>query len=104
MDCVRAEVVGWVDEDWPGWVEVHLNEADGTVVSLIDKVPVLDCEGRLAPGIDLPAELEIPCDVLDLAVDQAGIRSAIIRLHFNIGDRNGRTVVNVEASTLASRA
>ncbi|WP_326557280.1 hypothetical protein [Micromonospora sp. NBC_01796] len=77
---------------------------DGTVVSLIDKVPVLDCDGRLAPGIDLPAELEIPCDVLDWSVDQAGRRSAIIRLHSNVEDRNGRTVFNVEASTLTSRA
>ena len=61
MQYVRVEVVRWIDDEWPGWVEVHLTEADGTVVSLTDKVPVLAGDDRPAPGVDLPMSLEIPC-------------------------------------------
>lgn len=42
MISVRAQAVRWVgDEPIPGWVEVHLELADGTVVKLFDKPPVL---------------------------------------------------------------
>ncbi|MER5702792.1 MULTISPECIES: hypothetical protein [unclassified Micromonospora] len=103
MHYVHVEAVRWIDEDWPGWVEVHLNEADGTVVSLIDKVPVFDDADRLAPGVEFPVGLEFPCDVLEWARDQVGNRLAVIRLHFSVEDENGRTIFTVGASTLTSR-
>lgn len=102
MHHVRAEAVQWIDEEWPGRVEVHLTESDGDVASLIDKVPAFDYGDRLAPGVNLPVGIEVPCDVLEWVVDRAGNRSALIRLHSSIEDQNGRSVFNVNASNLAS--
>ena len=82
-------------------MEVCLNETDGTVVSLVDKVTIFDNDDRLASGAVFPVELEIPCDVLDWARDPGGNLTAHIRLHFSIEDQNGRTVFNVDENALA---
>jgi len=100
MHYVRAEAVRWVDQVWPGWVEVHLPESDGTVALLVDKVPVFDYDDRLVPGAELPMSIQIPCDVLDWFVGQGGIRSAFIRLHFDVEDQSGRTMFKVDGGRL----
>jgi hypothetical protein len=100
MYHVRVRVIRFVDDAWPGWVEAHLNEADGSVVSLIDKVPVLDAGGRLAAGGELPVELELSCDLLDRTVDPAGQPTAVIRLHHGVEDQAGRNVFRVAESAL----
>jgi hypothetical protein len=104
MHYVRAEVVRWVDPEWPGWVEVHLPESDGSVALLVDKVPVFDYGDRLVPGAKLPMSIEIPCHVLDWVVGQGGVRSAFIRLRFDIEDQSGRTIFNVDGGRLAQRS
>jgi len=105
MYYVHAEVVRWVvDDDWPGWVEVCLNESDGTYATLVDKLPIFDSDDRLEPGTDLPMGIEIPCDLLDWTVDEAGERTARVRLHFDIEDHNGRTTFNVTEGTLVRRS
>jgi len=101
---VHAEVVRWVDDEWPGRVLVHLAESDGAVATLIDKAPIFDSDDRLKPEVKLPVGVEIPCDLLDWAVDQGGSRSALVRLHFDIEDRNGRTTFAVAEHTLVQRS
>jgi hypothetical protein len=104
MHYVRAEAVRWVDTKWPGWVEVHLRESDGTVVSLVDKVPIFDDGDRLILGTTLPTEVEIPCEVLERAVDRAGSRSSLVRLGSNVEDQRGRATFHVDEHTLVSRS
>jgi hypothetical protein len=77
---VRAEVVCWIDDQWPRAVEVHLQEANGTIATLIDKVPVFDDGDRLVDGAEFPVELRIPCDVVRWTVDETGNRCADVRL------------------------
>jgi hypothetical protein len=101
---VRAEVVQWVDNEWPGWVEVHLREADGTVVSLVDKGPDFDDGDRLILGTTLPADVGIPCEVLGWAVDQTSTRSSLVRLRSNVQDQRGRTTFHVDDNTRVSRS
>jgi hypothetical protein len=36
---LRCEAVAWVDTEWPGWIRVHLEDADGRAWYLVDKVP-----------------------------------------------------------------
>jgi len=104
MRCVRAEAIRWIDEEWPGWVEVQFTESDGTVVSIVEKVPVVDYDGRVAPGVRFPVDLEIPCDVLDWVTHPGGDQSATIQLRFNVEDQHGRTVFNVDARVLSHSA
>jgi hypothetical protein len=104
MHYVRAEAVRWVDIEWPGWVKVHFRESDGTVVSLVDKVPIFDTGDRLILGTTLPAYVEIPCDVLERAADRAGNRSSLVRLGSNVEDQRGRTTFHVDEHTLVSRS
>jgi hypothetical protein len=100
---VRAEAVGWIDEEWPGWVEVHLIEPDGTVVSIVEKVPILDYDDRVVPGIQFPVVLAIPCDVIDRATDDRGNRTVAIRLRCNVEDRQGRAVFKLDERALTAR-
>lgn len=99
---VRAGAVRWVDINWPGWVEVHLHESDGTVAVLVDKVPIFDDGDRLAPRTTLPVEIEIPCDVLQWVVDAAGNRVSLIRLRSDVEDRRGRRTFHVDERILVS--
>ena len=103
VNYVRAEAVRWSDAEWPGWVEVHLRESDGTISILIDKAPIFDYSGRLAPDVEFPVELEIPCDVLDRTVDEAGNQSVVVRLHFHVEDQQGRGTFRVGETDVASR-
>ncbi|MFI7543828.1 hypothetical protein [Actinoplanes sp. NPDC049599] len=104
MYYVHAEVVRWVDEEWPGRVQVCLAESDGTVAMLVDKIPVFDSDDRLKPGTDLPIGIEIPCDLLGWTVKQGGKRTARVRLHFHVEDQDGRTTFNVTEGALVERS
>lgn len=104
MYYVHAVAVRWVDDEWPGLVQVHLAESDGTVATLVDKVPIFDSDDRLEPGTDLPIGVEIPCDLLDWTVAQGGKRTARVRLHSHIEDQDGRTTFNVTEGALVQRS
>jgi hypothetical protein len=104
MYYVHAEVIRWLDDEWPGRVQVRLTESDGTVAMLVDKVPIFDADDRLNPGTDLPIGIEIPCDLLDWTPDQDGKRTARVRLHFHLEDQDGRTTSNVTEGALVQRS
>lgn len=102
VDFVRVEVTRLSDDEFPGWAEVELRESDGTVATLIDKVPVFDADDRLTVGVELPVGLEVPCDVLNREVDEAGNAVAVVRLHFALADQRGRSTFRVNEDSLAS--
>jgi hypothetical protein len=101
---VRAEAVCWIDEEWPQLVEVHLREADGTVATIIDKVPVLVDGVGLSEEAEFPFELRISCDVVRWTVDETGNRCAEVRLHHHIEDECGRGTFLVNESDVVSRS
>ncbi|GIJ70472.1 hypothetical protein Voc01_053890 [Virgisporangium ochraceum] len=98
---MRVRAARWADRGFPGTVEVELREADGTVVGIVDKAPVLDLAST--PDVELPVELEIPCDVLGRGVDGDGAPSVLVRLHFEIGDDRGRTTFRVGVGDVVTR-
>jgi hypothetical protein len=60
---VRARAVRWVSDDFPGWVEVHLGLANGTVAKLIDKWPVFTAGDCLRPDASYPVDLTLACEI-----------------------------------------
>ncbi|GAA0221940.1 hypothetical protein [Cryptosporangium japonicum] len=90
MSYIRVEVVRWVDAEWPGWMEVHLREADGSTATIVEKVPVLLWDELPATELGLPAQIDIPCDVLEREQDVVGRAYALVRLRFRIEAQGGR--------------
>src|SRR5258708_29106691 len=60
---VRARAVRWVNDDFPGWVEVHLDLADGPVAKLIDKWPIFTADDCLRADASYPVDLTLACEV-----------------------------------------
>jgi hypothetical protein len=85
-------------------VEVRLFEADGTAVSIVEKVPVVDYDGRVAPGVEFPVVLEVPCEVLDRTAGSDAGGSVAIRLWCGIEDQDGRAVFNVQERAVMTRS
>jgi hypothetical protein len=79
------------DEPFPGWVEVHLDLADGTVARLFDKPPVFAADdGRLWAGASYPVDLELACDVCAAeGGTAAGAGSVYVTLLHGVSDQSG---------------
>jgi hypothetical protein len=88
---VRAQAVRWVgDEPIPGWVEVHLELADGTVVKLFDKPPVLTPDDRLRPDSAYPVSLQLACESASTGRGTRGSRGMVlVILEHGVSDQSG---------------
>ncbi len=58
---VRAQVLRWVSDDAPGWIEVGLVDADGQEHRIVEKVPVLTTRNITAAS-EFPAEFWLKAD------------------------------------------
>lgn len=64
MSWVRARAVRWIsDEPIPGWVEVHLDLADGTIAALFDKPPIFESGNDLRASSPYPVTVALECAV-----------------------------------------
>jgi hypothetical protein len=94
---VRGTAVRWVDEEWPGWIEVQIVVDGGTTVSLIDKVPVFDAGDQIMPGTKFPVPIRVACDVVDGESEYEGRRVTVIALRYQVEDGAGRNSFRVAA-------
>ncbi|MFD5065250.1 MULTISPECIES: hypothetical protein [unclassified Streptomyces] len=65
MVALQAEAVRWVDDEFPGWVEVQFSDAMGRRWSLVDKVPAFDVPEDLGPGSVYPLKVGVACVVIE---------------------------------------
>ena len=86
---VRARVVGWVSDDFPGWLEVIVRDAGGEDHHIVDKVPVLTSR-PIGPGSTLPPELWLQADMIQVTAHQVEIA-----LGWDIETVGGRRVLTV---------
>jgi hypothetical protein len=97
MPSLRVQIVRFVDEDQPGWVESQFRDAQGEVHSIIDKVPMFT-SAALWPDSDYPQPGWIECRVLERI--QAPIvnlaRISIEPYHVELTDERSEFVI-VEA-------
>ena len=71
MVGVSVEIVRYVDDSQPGWVEARLRDASGREWAFVEKVPVLT-ETPLNAGSAYPQPGVIACEVVESWVDERG--------------------------------
>lgn len=67
MVGLRVEAVRWVDDTFPGWIEVQFSDARGKRWSLVDKAPVFGTAEDLGPCFDYPLAVSVACVVVETA-------------------------------------
>jgi hypothetical protein len=80
-------------------------EQEGTTAIFVDKLPIFD-DGRITPGVQLPIDLEVPCEVRCWHTDHGVRRWAVISLLGRPGgleDQAGRTEFRVPADEIITR-
>jgi hypothetical protein len=70
---VRAQAIRWVDDSFPGWIEVRVVDAAGRDHRMVDKVPVLTMLD-IRSDTSFPAELWIDADATDIDGDRITAR------------------------------
>ena len=71
MHNIAVQIVRFVDDGFPGWVECELVDASGRHHVLRDKVPIFTDE-MLDADSEYPTTGKIPCEVLETFKDAAG--------------------------------
>lgn len=66
MPWIRVQIVRWVDDHQPGWVECHFVDAAGAEHRLVEKAPVLTDE-PLGAASSYPRPGGVACTVLSRA-------------------------------------
>jgi hypothetical protein len=72
---VRATALRWASDDFPGWIEVSLTDADGQDHRIIEKVPVLTTVD-LGPWSPLPLEFWLRAYAREVNTDRVRIEFA----------------------------
>lgn len=94
MARVRVDIVRWVDDAFPGWVEAHLTDADGVVHVIVDKVPIFTAGDDLRADSAYPVVVELPCRVvapvgtsrLTVSLVEFGLESTTGRVTFEVAN------------------
>ncbi|MER5466992.1 hypothetical protein ABT010_41590 [Streptomyces sp. NPDC002668] len=100
MVALQAEAVRWVDDEFPGWVEVQFSDATGRRWSLVDKVPVFDAPEDLGPGSVYPLEVRVACVMIEAVTAEEGdVVTVSISLH-GVTALSGEDEFNVRRNQL----
>jgi hypothetical protein len=71
MAGVSVEIVRYVDDSQPGWVEARLQDASGREWVFVEKVPILTA-APLSAESDYPQPGVIACEVIRSWRDESG--------------------------------
>jgi len=71
MHFVSVQIVRFVDNGFPGWVECEVIDAEGRRHTLRDKVPIFTAE-LLDADSKYPTMGAVPCEVLGRYQDEKG--------------------------------
>jgi hypothetical protein len=90
----------WVaNEPIPGWVEVHLELADGSIATLFDKPPIFEDGDLLLPDAQYPIDLWLECAV-DGSFD-AGPCAVRVVLQNSASDPSGTVAFSVPSDNVS---
>ncbi len=68
---LAVQIVRFVDESFPGWVECQFTDAAGRVHTLVEKYPIVTAE-TLDADSHYPQPGEVQCEVLNRSQDARG--------------------------------
>jgi len=71
MPSLRVSIIRFINEDQPGFVECEFTDANGTVHTLADKVPIFSLEALWSDSI-YPQPEFARCEVLARSQDSRG--------------------------------
>lgn len=91
---VRAQVLRWVSDDEPGWIEVALVDADGREHRIIEKVPVLTTRSITAAS-SFPAEFWVRADTGEVNDERVEITFA-----YAVETTEGRSAVQMRTADI----
>lgn len=80
---IRATAVRWINDHFPGLIEVEISDAEGQTHRVIEKVPVLTTS-HITAASNFPLELW-----LDAECDSVEGESAVVRLRYNVETEEG---------------
>jgi hypothetical protein len=69
--CIRAQVIRWVSDDFPGFMECTFTDRLSREWFVIEKLPVL-ITADIRYGSELPQAVSIPCEIVARGRDDAG--------------------------------
>lgn len=70
---IRAQAIRWVDDGFPGWIEVKVIDAAGRDHRIVDKVPILTTLD-IRSDTRFPTELWIGAEATDVEGDHVSVR------------------------------
>ena len=104
MPRIPVEIVRFVDEHYPGFVECHLQDAHGHVHVFVEKVPIVTTESlRLNSSYPRPGAVE--CTVEEEYHDHAGrpLVAVSTELPWHVESSTGQTRFELLASQVVGR-
>jgi hypothetical protein len=76
---LAVQIVRFVDDRFPGWVECQFTDAAGRVHTLVEKYPIVTAE-MLDAGSQYPQRGAVQCEVLERSEDGRGRKLMRIRM------------------------
>lgn len=83
MACLRVEILGFVDESFPGFVRCAFADAEGKRHTFIEKVPVVTTRDLWIDSV-YPQQGTVPCEKVESF--EGGTISGLVRVTIGVGD------------------
>jgi len=100
---LAVQIVRFVDDHFPGWVECELIDAEGRCHTFVEKIPVVT-EKDLGPDSEYPTPGTLRCEVLKRYHDEKG--QEMVRVSttspWSIESTEGSSEFTVPATLIAS--
>ncbi|MGO1076179.1 hypothetical protein [Inquilinus sp. CA228] len=71
MTAIRVQIIRWVDDHQPGFVECRFTDRSGRDWMIIEKLPIVS-DAQLDQNSSYPQQGSIPCTVVSRIRDQSG--------------------------------
>jgi len=81
MTYLRLDIIGFVDESFPGFIRCAFADADGNRHTFIEKIPVVTTENLWSDSV-YPQQGTVPCE----KVERLEGGSGLARITIGVGD------------------